>query len=505
MPVRLHQGMTIDGFELLGPLHEGGMATLWRVRHAAHPGELLMKLPRVGYGETATQIVGFEVERMILPALTGPHVPRFVASGDFEDQPWLVMEHLPGETLRPLLDTAPLPPDRVAALGALAATAIHSLHAQHVIHLDIKPSNLLLKPDGSIALLDFGLSHHAHMPDLLAEQFRVPIGTAPYIAPEQVLGVRNDPRSDLFALGVTLYHLATGERPFGNPTSNAGLRRRLYQDPVPPRAIRPGIPRWLQELILRCLEIDPKARHPTAAQLAHALQNPEQVPLTERADRQHRSGRWQRLKRRWQSAGREYDTTRRPADQLHHAPLIMVAIDVKHDDHELSDALRTAVQRVITSFPHARLACVTVMRQPRIGMETNIDVEGRNRHVRRLLALRDWARPLTLDDDANNSSPLTVHVLEHSDPAQALLDYARHNRVDHMVMGARGITGVRRLLGSVSARVVAEAPCTVTVVRAGHADHAALAAGNAEPLEPDSLAPQPGSLLDVDRAGADDA
>ncbi|HEY5614117.1 MAG TPA: hypothetical protein VIK70_11020, partial [Lysobacter sp.] len=67
------------------------------------------------------------------------------------------------------------------------------------------------------------------------------------------------------------------------------------------------------------------------------------------------------------------------------------------------------------------------------------------------------------------------------------------------------ITGVRRLLGSVSARVVAEAPCTVTVVRAAHADHAALPAGNAEPLEPDSLAPQPGSLLDVDRAGADDA
>ena len=504
MPVRLHAGMTIDGFELFGPLHEGGMATLWRVRHPDHPGALLMKLPRIGYGEAATQIVGFEVERMILPALTGPHVPRFIASGDFEDQPWLVMEHLPGETLRPLLDQAPLTPDRVAALGALAATAIHSLHSQHVIHLDIKPSNLLLKPDGSIALLDFGLSHHAHMPDLLAEQFRVPIGTAPYIAPEQVLGVRNDPRSDLFALGVTLYHLATGERPFGNPASTAGLRRRLYQDPVPPRTIRSGIPRWLQELILRCLEIDPEARHPTAAQLAHALQNPEQVPLTERAQRQQRSGRWQRLKRRWQSAGREYDPTRRPADQLQQAPLIMVAIDVKHDDHQLSDSLRMAVQRVVTSLPHARLACVTVMRQPRIGMETNIDLDGRNRHVRRLLALRDWARPLLLNDDAVPSSPLTVHVLEHSDPAQALLDYARNNRVDHLVMGARGITGVRRLLGSVSARVVAEAPCTVTVVRAVHVDHAPAEATEGPPVPP-ALAPESGRVAKVDRTGIGDA
>lgn len=504
MPVNLHAGMLIDGFELLGPLHEGGMATLWRVRHPGHPGELLMKLPRIGYGEAATQIVGFEVERMILPALTGPHVPRFIASGDFQDQPWLVMEHLPGETLRPLLDQAPLQPARVAELGARAATAIHALHAQHVVHLDIKPSNLLLKPDGSIALLDFGLSHHSHMPDLLAEQFRVPMGTAPYIAPEQVLGVRNEPRSDLFALGVTLYHLATGERPFGNPTSAAGLRRRLYEDPVPPRSIRPGIPRWLQELILRCLEIDPAARPPTAAQLAHALQNPDQVPLTERADRQHRSGRWQRLKRRWQSAGREYDASRRPADQLQQAPLIMVAIDVKHDDPELSDSLRSAVQRVIASLPHARLACVTVMRQPRIAMEINIDAEGRNRHVRRLLALRDWARPLVLNDEVHDSSPLTVHVLEHSDPAEALLDYARNNRVDHLVMGARGITGVRRLLGSVSARVVAEAPCTVTVVRAVHADHASPAAASAEmPTDPRAIAPQ--ALVAADRAGNADS
>lgn len=263
MPVPLTPGLVIDGFTLVEPLHEGGMATVWRVTHPGHGFPLLMKLARIGYGEAATQIVGFEVERMILPTLRGAHVPRFVAAGDHRDQPWLVMEHLAGETLRPLLDQAPLPAARVAEVGALAATAIHALHQQDTIHLDIKPSNLLRRPDGSIALIDFGLSHHAHLPDLLAEQFRVPIGTAPYIAPEQVLGVRDDPRSDLFALGVTLYHLATGERPFGNPGSEAGLRRRLYRDPVPPRAIRPDVPRWLQETILRCLEPDPDARHAT--------------------------------------------------------------------------------------------------------------------------------------------------------------------------------------------------------------------------------------------------
>lgn len=461
MPVPLTPGLVIDGFELIAPLHEGGMATLWRVTHPDHAMPLLMKLARIGYGEAATQIVGFEVERMILPQLRGPHVPRFVAAGDHHDQPWLVMEHLAGDTLRPLLDSAPLPPQQVAELGALAATAIHALHQQEVIHLDIKPSNLLRRPDGSVALIDFGLSHHAHLPDLLDEQFRVPIGTAPYIAPEQVLGARDEPRSDLFALGVTLYHLATGERPFGNPGSPAGLRRRLYRDPVPPRALRPEIPRWLQEVILRCLEVDPDARHATAAQLAHDLQHPEQVPLTARADRSHRDGRVAVIQRWWKNFGREREPRRAVTDHLDQAPLLMVAVDLKHEDAALCAALRGTLQRIVSTFPHSRLACITVMRTARIGLDSNLDSEGRNRHVKRLIALRDWVRPLGLDEHR-----ITVHVLEHSDPAHALLDYARDNGVDHLIMGARGVTGVRRILGSVSARVVAEAPCTVTVVRA---------------------------------------
>ena len=140
-------------------------------------------------------------------------------------------------------------------------------------------------------------------------------------------------------------------------------------------------------------------------------------------------------------------------------------MDLKQEDTGLTASLQATVQRVLSTFPHARLACVTVMRTPRIGLDSNIDAEGRNRHVKRLLALRHWARPLKLGD-----RPLTVHVLEHSDPAEALIEFARNNRVDHLVMGARGITGVRRLLGSVSARVVAEATCTVTVVRAPQPD-----------------------------------
>ena len=156
------------------------------------------------------------------------------------------------------------------------------------------------------------------------------------------------------------------------------------------------------------------------------------------------------------------------------APLVLVAIDLKQQHVELDDALRETVQRIVQTSPGARLACVTVMRTSRIGIDNNLDIEGRNRYVKRLLALRHWARALQLPDHL-----LTFHVLESSDVAQALIEHARSNRIDHLVMGARGVTGVRRLLGSVSARVVAEADCTTTVVR--------VRSQTASPAEPENL------------------
>ena len=134
-------------------------------------------------------------------------------------------------------------------------------------------------------LLDFGLSHHDQLPDLMQEEFRLPFGTAPYMSPEQLRGIRNDPRSDLFALGVLLYFFSTGVRPFGESETLRGMRRRLWRDPVPPRRLRPDYPPWLQEIVLRCLEIEPGYRYPTAAQLAFDLTHQNEVKLTARSER----------------------------------------------------------------------------------------------------------------------------------------------------------------------------------------------------------------------------
>jgi nucleotide-binding universal stress UspA family protein len=473
MATELQAGQVVDGFRLEERTHQGGMASLWRVVHVDGIDDLplIMKVPRIRGGDDPAAIVGFEVERMILPTLSGPHVPRFVARGDFTGQPYIVMERIGGETLRARLEEAPLPVADVATIGAQVALALHDLHRQHVVHLDVKPSNILFRDSGEAVLVDFGLSRHDRLPDLLEEEFRLPMGTAPYMSPEQVQFVRNDPRSDLFALGVMLYHLATGARPFGHPSSVRGLRERLYRAPVPPRALRPDCPPWLQEVILRCLEVKPDQRHQSAAQLALDLQHPEQVVLTARAGRLSAPGRWPTLKR-WLSAMGAEPRLPGATEQTTRSPIVLVAVDVGGASAPLLESLQTAVQRLMQTSPGARLACLAVMRTNRIGMDELLEPDGSSRHVNLLVQLKHWARPVVQalriaheEQDAR----VTFHVIEAPDAGDAIVDYARRNQVDHIVMGARSSSAMRRYLGSVSAQVVAQADCTVTVVRAADA------------------------------------
>src|SRR3954469_8580757 len=173
----LAAGASIDGFRLEAKLYQGGMATLWRVTRPDIAFPLVMKLPRIDYGDDPAAIVGFELEQMILPTLAGHHVPRFVAAGAFATQPHIVMEFIEGKSLRARLDAAPLPLDEITEVGARVAAALHDLHPQHVIYLDIKPSRLIFRTSGEAVLIVFGLAHHNRLPALLAEEFRLPMGT----------------------------------------------------------------------------------------------------------------------------------------------------------------------------------------------------------------------------------------------------------------------------------------------------------------------------------------
>jgi eukaryotic-like serine/threonine-protein kinase len=453
-------GAVIDGFTVGECVHSGGMATLWSVTWPDVALPLLMKIPRVSEGEDPAAIVSFEMEQMILPRLSGPHVPACFGAGDFARQAYVVIEAIPGKTLYGRLGDLPLPYDETVAIVQKVAVALADLHRQNVIHHDIKPSSIMFRPTGEAALIDFGLSHHNQLPDLLQEEFRLPYGTAPYMAPERLLGVRDDPRSDLFSLGVLLYFFTTGVRPFGESETIRGMRRRLWRDPEPPRKLKRDYPPWLQEIVLRCLEIDPVWRHPTASQLAFELGNPDQVKLTARSERVKRDPISTVLRRRF---NQDLTQPRGKADlaaQLASGPIVAIALDVGEEARELNEAMRVTAERILATLPSARLACLNVLRLGRITIDRTLDEHGNNKHVDRLVTLRHWAQPLKLDENR-----LSVHVLEAIDPAAAILEFAEVNHVDHIVIGARQHSLVRSLLGSVSAKVAAEAACTVTVVR----------------------------------------
>ncbi|MFM8901633.1 MAG: protein kinase domain-containing protein [Burkholderiales bacterium] len=469
-------GQVIDGFKVEAHAHQGGMAHLWQVSKVDDPsaGPLIMKLPRVKGGDDPATVVGFEVEQMIMPTLSGPHVPRFIAKGDLSRRPYIVMECIQGPSLKPRFDAAPLAVQEVVEIGHKVATALHELHRQHVVHLDIKPSNILFRESGEAVLVDFGLSRHDQLPDLLEEEFELPMGTGPYMSPEQIQFIRNDPRSDLFALGVMLYALITGQRPFGAPNNVRGLRRRLYVDPVPPRKLNAQCPPWLQEIILRCLEVKPELRHQSAAQLAFDLLHPEQVPLTARAERMKASGFVHQFRRWFAAMGSEPDEAASATTQTQRCPIVLVALDIQGAEPNLLEAVRVMAHRILQTEAGARLACLTVMRTNRIGMDELVDAQGASKHMNVLVQLKHWARPMAqaLNLKKENGR-LTFHVLEAPDPAVAIIEYVKKNQVDHVVMGARDQGRLRRYLGSVSAQVAAESDCTVTVVRSPSTDSGA--------------------------------
>lgn len=491
--MRLEQGSELDGFRIGHCLHAGAMARIYEVAYADgrdSPFPMVMKVPLMRDGDGAENIVGFEIEHQLLQVLHGPHVPRFVAAGDLDRVPYLVMEHLKGVTLEAWMKTFselgdPVPAEGIARVGALLAQAVHSLHQQNVCHLDLKPANALLADDDRVVLLDFGLSCHADYPDLLAEEFRKAVGSPAWIAPEQVVGVRGDPRSDVFAIGVILYEMATGELPFGFPTTQGGLRQRLWMSPKPPRALRADLPEWLQEVILRCLEPQADQRYPSAAHLMFDLRNPDQVSVTERGRKLRGRGFWWHFKRWVRAAGMQYEPSPLPSQQIAEVPIVMVAVP----NHDVSDvamvALRQATARSLGTRPGARLAVVTVV-------NSSFNSSGKDRSEtwlmrHHLTSFRKWAEGLDL-----SGHQASFHVLESGDVAQALLRYAEGNNVSLIIMGAatHGLS-MQRFVATVPIKVAMHAPCTVVLVKESM-PFAQLAAADGGEAEAPTVLREPG-------------
>jgi serine/threonine protein kinase len=293
-------------------------------------------------------------------------------------------------------------------------------------------------------LIDFGFAHHTRFPDLLAEETRFGVGSAAYVSPEQILGTREDRRSDLFALGVVLYEMATGKFPFGEP--DADVRNRFWIDPVPPTTLTPNIPSWMQEIILRCLEPRADLRYQTAAHVAFDLRHPEQVPLTARATKNRRTGFIAHVQRFLRARAEHGARLRSPGVLLSRTPIVLVGVDTAHLDDERHPAIRFALSQFLALSKEFRLICLTVIPPSATSLE-------------HLVRLRHWVAPLGLP-----TQRLSLHAVESGAPADVIVEFARHNNVDLVVLGAPS-EGGRAWSQSVASTVTARARCSVHVVR----------------------------------------
>ena len=456
------EGKVVDGFTLGKEVHRGGMASLFSATKEGIDIPILLKIPRVGKDQPVESLIGFETELTILRSLKSPFVPQYLGSGNMATRPYIAMGRVEGRPLEDLIKEGKVfTIDEVVRIGADLAQAVQSLHSQDAIHLDIKPDNVLIDDKGKLTLIDFGLSHHARFPDLLAEEIRKGVGSAPYISPEQVAGIRSDSRSDIFSIGVIMYELLTGELPFGNPQTMSGLRKRMWAEPLPLRAIRREIPRWLQEVVLRCLEPRAADRYQSAARLRQVLRNPEGVTLTERADRVTPSSFWQNLKGMFRAAGYEPSPSPRPSMGNFDAPLMLAAIDTRQSDEDLRERMQITTKSLLHAYPESRLVCLsTISSTPTFeGNQENKTASGIVRG--HLVQLMDWAKPLKLPPER-----ISYHVLEAMDPASRIVEFAKDNDASLILIGAshklpNKVTPWRTSM----TKIVEEAPCSVHIVR----------------------------------------
>ncbi|MFD7440419.1 serine/threonine-protein kinase [Streptomyces sp. NPDC059909] len=255
-------GDVVDGrFELIERLGSGGMGTVWRARDTVLHREVALKAVRSDAGASGAVRERVLREARALARLSHPHVVtvhHIVDTGP-EPHPWIVMELVPGLSLQDRLDQGPLAPAEAARIGRQVLSALSAAHAAGIQHRDVKPANVLLRPDGSTVLTDFGIAALQGSASLTATGEL--IGSPEYIAPERVRGRDDDPSSDLWSLGLVLYVCAEGVSPLRRATTLATLAAVL-DDPVPPPVRSGQLAPVLQALLVR----DPAAR-PDAARL----------------------------------------------------------------------------------------------------------------------------------------------------------------------------------------------------------------------------------------------
>jgi serine/threonine-protein kinase len=278
----LTPGTRLGAYEVAAQIGEGGMGQVYRAHDSRIGRDVAIKVLPAEYAADAERLRRFEQESRATGALNHPNILTLYDVGTANGQPYLVMELLDGETLRDRISRGALSSVRACEIAASVARGLSAAHAKGVVHRDLKPENIMITRDSRVKVLDFGIAKLRATdvaPDgrtSAAPLHTAPLvvmGTAGYMAPEQVRGLPADERADLFALGVILVELLTGRRAFDRDSRIETLNAILHDDPPPLVNPTAPVPQVVERIVQRCLERDPDARFQSARDLAFALDN----------------------------------------------------------------------------------------------------------------------------------------------------------------------------------------------------------------------------------------
>lgn len=279
----LEPGAQLGAYRVEGLLATGGMGEVYRGHDERLGRDVAIKIVAEGLASEDKELERFQREARTLASLSHPNILNIFDFGEHDGVCYAVMELLRGENLRERMAKRALPWRTATAVAVAVARGLAAAHAAGIVHRDLKPENVFLLADGGVKVLDFGLAQRNPPPGEgkppAAEETLV--GTALYMSPEQICGEPTDPRTDIFGLGVLLYEMLTGTRPFGRLTVGETMSAILHADPPPMKAFGVNVPPALERVVRRCLEKDRDKRVQAAYDLAFELSEIISSPPTQ--------------------------------------------------------------------------------------------------------------------------------------------------------------------------------------------------------------------------------
>lgn len=268
--MNLQIGSTVGDYQIVGMLGAGGMGKVFKVRNVISDRIEAMKVLLPDLASDTELADRFMREIKVQASLEHPHIAALHTALRIDNQLLMLMEFVDGQTLEQKLKDGPLPVAKAVEYISQVLSALDYAHSRGVVHRDIKPANMMLTPSGNIKLMDFGIAKAAA--DRRLTMTGTTMGSLYYMSPEQIQGAADlDSRADLYSVGVSLYELVTGKRPFDGDSQFAIMSAHLEKQPVPPITLDPSLPQALNEAILMSVAKDPKQRFQTAGAFRAAL------------------------------------------------------------------------------------------------------------------------------------------------------------------------------------------------------------------------------------------